>query len=81
MIERTSLARTTSTHGNPLYSSNQFLHIWADIVNFYSGGKILVATDKLIAISGVARYIKTILWGETPLEYYAGHWSYDFEIS
>ncbi|KAI9695278.1 MAG: hypothetical protein M1820_008740 [Bogoriella megaspora] len=39
-----------------------------------------MATDKLIAISGVARYMQATLWGSTPLQYYAGHWSHDFEI-
>jgi hypothetical protein len=77
---RTYLARPIAAHDNPTNSSNRFLHKWADIVKFYSGGKLSVATDKLIAISGVARYMQAMLWVDGPLQYYAGHWSHDFEI-
>ena len=79
-FKRTYLARPIATHDNPSQARNQFLHTWADIVNFYSGGKLSVATDKLIAISGVARYMQSMRWGDGPLQYYAGHWSHNFEF-
>ena len=79
-VKRTYLARPIATYDNPTHHSNQFLETWADIVNFYSEGKLTVATDKLIAISGVARYMQSMLWGDGPLQYYAGHWSNNFEL-
>jgi hypothetical protein len=60
-FKRTYLARPIATHDNLTDSRNQFLDTWAYIVNFYSGGKLTVATDKLIAISGVARYMRSML--------------------
>lgn len=74
------LARPIATDHNPFNSSYRFLDTWANVVNFYSGGKLSVATDKLIAISGVARYMQAMLWVDGPLQYYAGHWSHNFEV-
>jgi len=49
-------------------------------MNIYSGANLSVATDKLIVISGVARYIQDMRWGNGSLRYYAGHWSHNFEL-
>ena len=58
----------------------QFLDTWAAIVNLYSTGKLSVATDKLVALSGVARYMFEHRQDNRALRYYAGHWSQDFEL-
>jgi len=75
-----SLARRRPKLDNLADSRKQFLSTWANVVRFYSMGKLTVATDKLIAISGVARYMWSMLWDDGPLEYYAGHWSHNFEF-
>ncbi|KAF2415752.1 HET-domain-containing protein, partial [Tothia fuscella] len=79
-INRRCLARPVSTHGNNTYTGDQFLATWDRIIRFYSGGQLTVATDKLVAISGVARYMQSTLWGDGPVSYHAGHWSYRFEL-
>jgi hypothetical protein len=58
----------------------QFLYTWSDIVDLYSTGKLSVATDKLVALSGVARYMYENRQDNRALQYYAGHWSQDFEL-
>ncbi|OWY45756.1 hypothetical protein AALT_g10300 [Alternaria alternata] len=58
----------------------QFLNIWSNIVNLYSTGKLSVATDKLVALSGVAKYMFEHRQDNRALQYYAGHWSQDFEL-
>jgi hypothetical protein len=58
----------------------QFLDTWADIVNLYSTGKLSIATDKLVALSGVARYMFEHRQDNGALQYYAGHWSQYFEL-
>jgi hypothetical protein len=78
-VKRTYLARPTVPIDNPDHAKLLFLHQWAEIVRFYSQGKLSVETDKLIAISGVAKYMQSMLRSDEPLQYYAGHWSHDFE--
>lgn len=58
----------------------RFLDTWVDIVNLYSTGKLSVATDKLVALSGVARYMFEHRQDDRAMQYYAGHWSQDFEL-
>ncbi|KAH8637763.1 hypothetical protein IG631_05533 [Alternaria alternata] len=58
----------------------QFLETWGNIVSLYSTGKLSVATDKLVALSGVARYMYENRQDNRALRYYAGHWSQDFEL-
>ena len=57
-----------------------FLDTWADIVDLYSTRKLSVATDKLVALSGVAKYMVEHRQDNRALRYYAGHWSQDFEL-
>jgi hypothetical protein len=58
----------------------QFLNTWRDIVDLYSTGKLSVATDKLVALSGVAKYMFEHRQDNRTLRYYAGRWSQDFEL-
>jgi hypothetical protein len=58
----------------------QFLNTWGNIVDLYSTGKLSVATDKLVALSGVAKYMFEHRQDNEGLRYYAGHWSQDFEL-
>ncbi|OAP65162.1 hypothetical protein AYL99_01134 [Fonsecaea erecta] len=79
-VKRTYLARPTATNDNHDQARTRFLHTWADIVSFYSAGRLSVATDKLIAISGVAKYVQSTLSSDRSLQYYAGHWGHNFEM-
>ena len=47
--------------------------IWRDIVPLYTASDLTIASDKLIAIPGVARYLHTVIEDE----YYAGLWRSD----
>ncbi|KAF7671147.1 hypothetical protein GT037_010708 [Alternaria burnsii] len=58
----------------------EFLGTWTNIVSLYSHAKLSVATDKLVALSGVARYMFEHRQDNRAMQYYAGHWSQDFEL-
>jgi hypothetical protein len=48
-----------------------YLSKWLKIVEAYSRCHLTVSTDKLVAISGVARYMKSVLEGQ----YILGLWA------
>ncbi|CAI9634172.1 unnamed protein product [Alternaria burnsii] len=84
-LEYTSLSRRTylavsRPPGNGAGDrTTQFLWTWSDIVKLYSTGKLSVATDKLVALSGVAKFMYEHRQDNRALQYYAGHWSHNFE--
>ncbi|RYN77817.1 hypothetical protein AA0120_g11224 [Alternaria tenuissima] len=78
--ERTYLAVPVAPGNGAAHRIAQFLDTWCDIVNLYSTGKLSVATDKLVALSGVAKYMFEHRQDNRALQYYAGHWSQDFEL-
>ncbi|KAH7079760.1 heterokaryon incompatibility protein-domain-containing protein, partial [Paraphoma chrysanthemicola] len=78
--KRTYLAVPVAPSNGSAGRTTQFLDIWSDIVRFYSAGKLSVATDKLVAISGVAKYMFENRQDDRSLKYYAGLWSCNFEI-
>jgi hypothetical protein len=80
LSKRTYLAVPIASSNGAAGRITQFLSTWSDIVNLYSNGKLSVATDKLVALSGVARYMFENRQDNRALRYYAGHWSHDFEI-
>ena len=53
---------------------------WYDAVRMYSRGELTFNSDKLIAISGVAKFLKHI-WRDESVRYLAGLWSYQLETS
>jgi len=79
--------------GNPIYNwavLSQQHHLdfhrdaaclvkWNDAVQLYTRGSLSCDSDKLIAISGVARFMKETLWRNEAVRYYVGLWSYNFE--
>jgi hypothetical protein len=77
--KRTHLAIPIAPGNSSADRTTQFLSTWSDIVKLYSTGKLSVATDKLVAISGVARYMFENRQDDRSLQYYAGLWSRDFE--
>lgn len=71
----------TSPNANrnvPADPETLFLHKWSTIVALYSAGKLSVSTDRLMAISGIARYIQRTLWRGGAISYQAGLWSHRF---
>ena len=53
---------------------------WYHAVRIYTRGELTFNSDKLIAISGVARFLKH-MWRDESVRYLAGLWSYQLEIS
>jgi hypothetical protein len=78
--KRTYLAVPVAPRNGSADRTTQFLSTWSDIVRFYSAGKLSVPTDKLVAISGVAKYMFENRQDNRSLQYYAGHWSHNFEV-
>lgn len=78
--ERAYLAVPVAPGNGPAHRIRQFLNTWADVVKLYSTSKLSVATDKLVALSGVAKYMFENRQDNRALQYYAGHWSQDFEL-
>lgn len=52
---------------------------WHDALKLYTKGNLTYDSDKLVAISGVARFIQQELWRNPDIQYYAGLWSYQIE--
>jgi hypothetical protein len=77
---RTYLAVPEGPDDGAAHRIVKFLDTWYDIVNLYSTCKLSVASDKLVALSGVARYMFEHRQDNRALRYYAGHWSQDFEL-
>jgi hypothetical protein len=53
---------------------------WYEALGLFTRAELTFQTDKLVAIAGIAAYIKA-LWRDDSLEYLAGLWSYQFEWS
>ncbi|CAN9275138.1 unnamed protein product [Alternaria sp. RS040] len=79
-FKRTYLAIPIAPSNGAAVRITSFLNTWCNIVNLYSIGKLSVATDKLVALSGVAKYMFEHRQDNGALQYYAGHWSQDFEL-
>ncbi|KAH6851635.1 heterokaryon incompatibility protein-domain-containing protein [Alternaria alternata] len=79
-FKRTYVAIPTAPFPGAIDRITPFLDTWANIVNLYSTGKLSVATDKLVALSGVAKYMFEHRQDNRALRHYAGHWSQDFEL-
>jgi hypothetical protein len=77
--ERTYLAVPAAPSNGATDRITKFLWTWSDIVSLYSAGKLSVATDKLVALSGIAKYMFENRQDNRTLQYYAGHWSHNFE--
>jgi hypothetical protein len=60
--------------------SAECLAKWNNAVSLYSSANLTYQSDKLIAISGVAKHIHS-LWPDSATEYLAGIWSFNFFIS
>lgn len=63
-----------------LPSSGNCLSKWDTAVQMYTRGELTLPSDKLIAISGVAKFIKN-MWQNNSVRYLAGLWSYQIESS
>ncbi len=57
-----------------------YLCKWSDAVGLYTRGDLTFESDKLVAISGLAKYVKE-MWHNDSIEYLAGLWSYQLEWS
>lgn len=68
-----------TTQGDWSRRERIFLNRWAEVVRAYSQGRLTVATDKLIAVSGIAKHMRETLWQGEPLRYHAGLWGHSFE--
>ncbi len=53
---------------------------WYVAVRTYTRGNLTFSSDKLIAISGVAKFLKD-MWRDDSVRYLAGLWSYQLETS
>ncbi|KAJ9655525.1 hypothetical protein H2198_005616 [Neophaeococcomyces mojaviensis] len=53
----------------------KFLHAWSEVVTTYSEGKLTREEDKLVALSGLAKEMKSRFCGD--IEYLAGLWRQD----
>ena len=60
--------------------SAECLEKWKNAVSLYSSANLTYQSDKLIAISGVAKHIYS-LWPDSTTKYLAGIWSYNLVTS
>ena len=58
-------------------SPERFLEIWDSVIQLYTNGKLSVASDKLIAVSGLAQQMYQLLPESTDNVYLAGMWRDD----
>lgn len=58
--------------------ATQCLEKWELAVRMYTRVKLTFPSDKLVAISGIAKHIYD-LWDDPQVQYYAGLWSYQLE--
>ena len=63
----------------PKFPHASCLERWTNAIELYTRGNLTHESDKLVAISGIARYLQEISWQDDSLQYYAGLWSYQFE--
>ncbi|CAG8953401.1 hypothetical protein HYFRA_00010149 [Hymenoscyphus fraxineus] len=64
--------------GNCMQITQRLPYLWANIVSQYSSGELTFEDDKLIAISGVAKRLATILKDD---KYIAGFWESNLALS
>lgn len=58
----------------PIFTSKSFSNCWYDVVNLYSRGELTFQSDKLVALSGIAKEIQRA----TAYTYVLGLWKEDF---
>lgn len=66
--------------GNLSHRGNVCLRMWELAVKMYTRGELTFASDKLVAISGLARFLKD-MWADNSITYLAGLWNYELEGS
>jgi Heterokaryon incompatibility protein (HET) len=54
---------------------------WTHAVEVYSSGHLTYESDKLVAISGIAKYLSSKVNADPPLEYLAGLWNHDLAVN
>jgi hypothetical protein len=66
--------------GPPSVRKAAYLRTWNQVVRLYTRANLTFQTDKLIAIAGIAKHLKS-MWGDSSVRYLAGLWSYELEQS
>jgi len=63
-----------------LSRKDQWLNKWLEVQHIFTQGNLTFHTDKLMAIAGIAKYMKSV-WRGDDIRYLAGLWSHRLEES
>lgn len=62
-----------STHENDRFNTDTFRELWKHIVSDYNMCDLTFPSDKLVALSGIAKHMEQLL----KIDYWAGLWAFD----